>query len=792
MLSMVFCLCSLNAVVGQIPDGDVLPETAPLTIEEPLDVVMVRGIGQFAEQELIRTREKRHQRWNSDNREETIKTARQQLSQSLGFHHFNFKTRSTFQWMDAHADEILNHSEVFSFVRWDVGNGIIGEGIFANPKLKEGRGPLPLVVIVPDSSQTPEMLFGINGGLPEEQQIARRLAEAGCSVLCVATLDRSAHFSGNPNVRMLNTSHREYVYRAGFEVGLHPVGIEAASALAGAYAFTRDQRHQKIAMYGIGDGGLVAMCAGALSPNSINLDAVIVSGYYSKREAVWQEPIDHNIWNQLELCGDAELAALILPKKLLIESCKLPEYAGPQNIEGRASVAAPGKVVPPRQKDIEEEFFRLKSYADQLPFKNLTELITSDTGAFGSQATFEWILRQQFRGELSIGEVEPIKVPFPPKHMRLILLQYQQGRTKRRISGAIDFAQKLLNQSDKERAKQWSTALATRDTAAWNKLAPQYREKVHSSFIGKLPIATAPLNPRSRRVINEGTHVGYEVVLDVIPDKNGIGVIAGGILLIPKDLKPGEKRPVVVCQHGLEGTPMDTITMDESTRPFRAYKGFSTQLVKRGFIVYAPQNPYRGYDEFRVLQRKSNPVGRSLFSYIVEQHRQTLKWLSELPYVDGNRIGFYGLSYGGKTAMRVPELLPPTDDQSGYCLSICSADFNEWIRKNASIEDRYSYIFTPEYEIFEWDMAHSANYAELGYLMAPRPFMVERGHDDGVAPDEWVAWEFAKIRRFYTKLGISDQTEIEWFDGPHTIHGVGTFQFLHRHLKWPAARKPKQ
>ena len=27
--------------------------------------------------------------------------------------------------------------------------------------------------------------------------------------------------------------------------------------------------------------------------------------------------------------------------------------------------------------------------------------------------------------------------------------------------------------------------------------------------------------------------------------------------------------------------------------------------------------------------------------------------------------------------------------------------------------------------------------------------------------------------------------EIEWFDGPHTINGVGTFKFLHRHLNWP-------
>ena len=66
--------------------------------------------------------------------------------------------------------------------------------------------------------------------------------------------------------------------------------------------------------------------------------------------------------------------------------------------------------------------------------------------------------------------------------------------------------------------------------------------------------------------------------------------------------------------------------------------------------------------------------------------------------------------------------------------------------------------------------------------MAPRPFMVERGHNDGVAPDEWVASEYAKVRRLYVKMGIPDRTEIEFFDGPHTIHGKGTFEFIRKHL----------
>jgi hypothetical protein len=148
--------------------------------------------------------------------------------------------------------------------------------------------------------------------------------------------------------------------------------------------------------------------------------------------------------------------------------------------------------------------------------------------------------------------------------------------------------------------------------------------------------------------------------------------------------------------------------------------------------------------------------------------------------VDPQRIGFYGLSYGGKTAMRVPALV--TD----YALSICSADFNEWVDKNASTRNPRSYVNTGEYEIFEFDLGSTFNYAEMAALIAPRPFMVERGHFDGVADDWTVAYEYAKVRHLYAaRLKLPQRTAIEYFDGPHTIHGQWTFDFLHHHLNWP-------
>ena len=297
------------------------------------------------------------------------------------------------------------------------------------------------------------------------------------------------------------------------------------------------------------------------------------------------------------------------------------------------------------------------------------------------------------------------------------------------------------------------------------------RQQIWNEVIGRLPDPSLPANPRSRLLIDAPKFRGYEVMLDVWPD-----VFAYGILLVPKDLRPGERRPVVVCQHGLEGRPRDVAdpAVDNAY-----YHHFAARLADEGFVTFAPQNPYIGLDRFRLIQRKAHPLKLSLFSFILGQHQRILEWLGGLPFVDASRIGFYGLSYGGKTAVRVPPLL------DGYALSICSGDFNEWVWKTTSVDSHYSYMVTQEYDMLEWNFANTVNYSDLANLMAPRPFMVERGHDDPVAPDEWVAYEYATVRRFFTKLGLPDRTAIEFFNGPHTIHGAGTFEFLHKHLHFP-------
>jgi cephalosporin-C deacetylase-like acetyl esterase len=320
---------------------------------------------------------------------------------------------------------------------------------------------------------------------------------------------------------------------------------------------------------------------------------------------------------------------------------------------------------------------------------------------------------------------------------------------------------------------------AAREEFFWAKLNFDSLEKYESSIkplreyfakrvIGQFDVPLLPANPHTRLIEENDRWRRYEVRLDVFPN-----VIAYGLLTLPNNIAPGERRPVVVCQHGLEGRPQDTI--GDLKREY--YAGFATDLAERGLITFAPQNPYIFFDRFRALQRKSNPLGKTLFSTIVPQHQQIVHWLQTLPQVDRDKIGFYGLSYGGKSAMRVPALVPD------YCLSICSGDFNEWIEKTNSVRYPNNYLLTGEYEIFEFDLANTFNYAEMAALIAPRPFMVERGYFDACGTDEAVAGEYARVRRLYTVgLRMPERTEIEWFVGGHAINGKGTYAFLQKHL----------
>jgi len=752
----VFCLLVPALLAAQAT----LPGTAPLRTEGDLAEQMVDGIHLYLDRATADAPKKRAQYWNVDFSSRaayvrSVEPNRRRLRRIIGavdprVPNAELELIATVE----RPARIASGGEYDVFaVRWQALPGVYGEGLLLQPRSR----PVARVVSIPDADWTPETLAGLSPDADSRQAFAQRLVQQGCQVIIPTLVDRGIEWSRLDGHRRTNLSHREFLYRMSFELGRHVIGYEVQKVLSAVDYFEASNREDAlpIAVVGYGEGGLLALYSAALDTR---IDAALVSGYFQSREELWQETIDRDVWGLLREFGDAEIASLIAPRTLIIEAASGPEVAGPRPApEPNGDRAASGRLVSPPIESVRSETERARAPYRKLNADEKLQLV-ANADRPGSEPALALLV-----DALSGQSVRPPTAPAQVEGK----LPDAKARLKRQFDQIVDYNHKLVRDSPLRRAEFWSDA-DNSTPAAWRGSTQRHRDYVWSEVIGRLPDPDLPTAPRSRVIYDHEDFRGYEVVLDVWRE-----VFAYGILLVPKNLKEGERRPVVVAQHGLEGRPQEVNDPDVDNR---AYHRYGARLAQEGFIVYAPQNPYIGRDRFRRIQRKAHPLKLALFSFILGQHQRSLDWLASLPFVDGERIGLYGISYGGKTAMRVPSLL------DGYALSICSADFNEWIWKNTSTTDPYSYLFTQEYDMIEFDLANVANYAELATLIAPRPFMVERGHRDGVAPDEWVAYEYAKVRRFYTEMGLADKTEIEFFDGPHEIHGDGTFEFLRKHL----------
>jgi dienelactone hydrolase len=742
-----------------------LAGTKKLEMEGDIAAQLVDGVDKFLLREIEKSLEGRAKFWKRDLSspaayDKSIEPNRQRLAHILGVRDKRIPFDAPELVGTTKNGALVGKGENYEIyaVRWPVFRDVHGEGLLLVPITGERVAD---IIAIPDADQTPEQICGLAEGVPAESQFARRFAQNGCRVLVPMLINRQMSRRAPPGQPGRgNLTNREFLYRPAFELGRHLIGYEVQKILAGVDWFAKeagDKVPAKVGVAGYGEGGGIALYAAALDSR---IGACCVSGYFGPREKVWDEPIDRNVFGLLEQFGDAELAAMISPRPLVVDASGYPAVSLPSDS------GAPATLARPKSAAIIAEFNRRTKMLGEENFPAQLDNAGDSAGKHGFATNFAYV---NFLANLSAKLNGALGTP--PKVGTLTDAAARHARQMHEIEADTQW---LLRESEHVRFDYMKKLYDSQGLNAYNTTVEEYREKFATEVIGRFDIPLMEPAPRSRKAYETEKWTGYEVVLDVWPD-----VIAYGILMLPKDLKEGEKRPVVVCQHGLEGRPQSTIGETDS----QYYSGFAGKLAERGFITFAPQNLYIGKDRFRTLQRKANPLGKTLFSVIVPQHQQICNWLGTLPMVDKDRIAFYGLSYGGKSAMRIPPLV------KNYCLSICSADFNEWVTKNASTRLGMSYVWTGEYEIFEFDLGSTFNYAEMAALICPRPFMVERGHTDGVSEDWWVSYEYAKVFYNYDhRLKLGDRCELEVFDGPHKINGVKTYEFLHKHLKWPAPK----
>jgi dienelactone hydrolase len=784
-----------TAIISFSAMPEFLPGTQLLTWDGDMSAKMMEGAHKFIEEKINRAASIRSKYWNRDfnsegDYEKSVESNRKRFMKIIGVED---KSEALINYdvgmMDTHPPVMMQKfsdndepdliAETNSYriyqVRWPVLNRVNGEGLLIQPKTK----PVAAIIAIPDADQTPEQIAGLESGVPAESQFARRLAENGFQVLVPVLTSRTFLFEGEIG----QMTYREWIYRQAFEMGHHIIGYEVQKVLSAVDWFKKsDADRLKIGVVGYGEGGLIAFYSAACDKR---INAVLVSGYFNNRQKVWDEPIYRNVWGLLNEFGDAEIVSLIAPRPIVIEYSAAPQTVekvekfvnDPPLINGIPFTGYKGEIITPPFSDVQAEFKRIDGLVK--PDFQRRYLIAgkgNKPAIFGSEPALE-----KFNALLEVFSPVEISNVLPVDNRRSF---NPDERQIRQVKEMEDHVQWLLRDADQERnklflfkvmpeftKKSWSTKPYHQyyNPDRFIEQGKEYRNYFQEEFIGKFDDKMLPPNAHTRKVYDKERWTGYEVVLDVYND-----LFAWGFILIPKDLKPGEKRPVVVVQHGRSRVPQIMIEGNST-----GYNDVAAKLADKGFIVFAPHNLYRGEDLYRWLNRKANTVGKTLWSFIVSQHDQLLQWLGTLPYVDKNRIGFYGLSFGGSSAMRLPAVL------EGYSLSINSGDFGDWTRRMIDTHHDDSNMNTNEWEIPCFDLGNHFNYAEMAYLIFPRPFMVERGHDDLVITDDMVGSEYAKIKYVYDQFNCEDKTEIEYFNGGHSMRCEGTFTFLKKHLNWP-------
>ena len=515
------------------------------------------------------------------------------------------------------------------------------------------------------------------------------------------------------------TDDRSWLLRLAYQTGHHLIGSEVQQVAAARdyLASLPAVDKTRIAIAGSGQGAMLALYAAAIEPR---FAAAWIGGYFGERDRLPEEPEDRIVWG-ITRYGDAGLASLAAPCRLLLED------------------GSPGA---------DREFGRIAGTHARL---------LKEGSGFDE-------LDQTLRNTRSKVEAGGTLTLDADRIAQIANAQFSGWQAWYRNSALEAYA-------TREAAWQPDTS-SIENFRRWAK--PKMEE--YWDRIGRYPAGAGPLDPRSVKVYDNDEVTAYRLSVRLYD-----GIHAYGILAIPKKIKPGEKRPLVFVQHGQGGTPENALGIEPNQKADAVYSRFGLALLRRGYLVFAPMISTQTTTGRDRISRRAQILGRSTIGIEVRKFGRVLDFLSTQPFVDSSRFAFYGLSYGGYTALWSGPVEPR------FKVVVSSGHFNDWDVKTSDITQGTSFLFYGSVlDMFSFNLLPRFSHSEIAMLIAPRPFMIEAGAKDGViiAPRRFADLEMSRVEELYRRLGIPEKGRVARFDGPHQVNGVEAYPFLDRWLNW--------
>lgn len=245
--------------------------------------------------------------------------------------------------------------------------------------------------------------------------------------------------------------------------------------------------------------------------------------------------------------------------------------------------------------------------------------------------------------------------------------------------------------------------------------------------------------PECEHLSSEDRYDVYRMHFEVLE-----GFILSGILL---KLKGEQKRPLVIAQHGGEGTPEVICGLLGDTEN---YNDMVQRVMRRGVHIFAPQLllwrnafgvPYKRSE----IDAQLKNVGGSITAVEIYAITRVLDYFEKKDYV--KNFGMVGLSYGGFYTLFT------TAVETRIKSAISSSFFNS--REAISWPD------------WTWkDLLFKFDDAEIACLCYPRKLYIAVGAQDALFDVKYARESFERVKELSAEVGY-DWVAFDDFEGVH-------------------------
>jgi len=375
-------------------------------------------------------------------------------------------------------------------------------------------------------------------------------------------------------------------------------------------------------------------------------------------------------------------------------------------------------------------------------------------------------------------DVTPVDAPAMDEHREHVYRSYEA------------FLRNRLTELEQNRPSQWPRDYSGAEAYARSVEPMRRRFKEMLGFWVEPPDRT-PLRVHDEEVLfEERDFSARRFYLEVLP-----GLETYAVELAPRSPGP---RPGLLAQHGYSGAPELVCGLTpKSNQEDYSYRSLGLRAVRRGFHVIAVHHPtgYGATDDSILgralpdfpqfsheygknrLHRMAVMGGGTLFGLDMMASSRGIDLLASRGEVDADRIGMYGLSQGGTSALYLAAM------DLRIKASVCSAWFDHRFHSMIGPHRLTPYLNTREEDKFFTDIIRLFSDADVASLIPPRAFAVEAGQLDTSVAFEMAADEFGRAEAHYEKLGIPEQIEFIPHAEGHVSATARAFGFLLEKLR---------